>query len=470
LKAFRCPHPAILGIIIKDFMVTANNSIFICSNCDAQSPKWSGRCLECGAWGTLIETSKQVVKAKSQKNNLTEAGKLIELNKIEDIKLEKLKSGLHGFDLVLGGGFIQGSLILLGGDPGVGKSTLALQIINNLSVNQPCLYFSAEESADQVAGRLKRLDNHQAGKLHFLHEDNVDVITATIEKHKPAIAVVDSIQTIYSSDLPSEAGSVNQVRACTVKLLSVAKQFKTSIIIIGHVTKEGLVAGPKTMEHLVDVVLYLEGEKYKQFRLLRSVKNRFAQVGEVAVWEMAKEGLKEVLNPSEAFLAGMSNRPGSAIVALAEGTQVFLVEVQALVSKTTFGYPKRSSFGFDQRRLELLCTILTKRGDVNLSNFDVYLNIVGGLILKEPAVDLAVAAAIISSWQDKANDRSTVFFGEIGLNGEVRTVAKTKDRVKAALKLGFKKIVLADFAGEQKDLNLIKIKEVKDLLKLFNKP
>ncbi|MBU1036827.1 DNA repair protein RadA [Patescibacteria group bacterium] len=443
-----------------------SDTIYICTNCDAQFPKWSGRCLECGAWGSLEQTKKPTNKVKETIK--AQPGKVIELNEVKDLEIKRLKTNIAGFDRVMGGGIVPGGVALLGGDPGVGKSTLALQLIDSLTANYVCLYISAEESAEQVVSRLKRLNcKQQADKLKFLPEDKVETITATLEQEKPTVAIIDSIQTIYTEEIPSEAGSINQVRACTVKLLEIAKRLKIAIIIIGHVTKEGTLAGPKTMEHLVDVVLYLEGDKYRQFRLLRSIKNRFAHSGEVAVWEMTKTGLKEVANPSQVFLAGFANRAGSVITAVAEGSQVFLIEIQALISKTSFGYPKRSVSGFEQKRLELLCTILTKRADINLNNFDVYLNIVGGLTLKEPALDLAVIVAIISAWQDKVLPEKTVIFGEVGLSGEVRVVSKTKERVKEALKLGFKQIILPDFTGAIKNLELIKIKEISQLLSLF---
>ena len=451
-------------------------TIFICSKCDSQYPKWAGRCLECGGWGTLQEIKKsRNQKIKSEVK--AESGKVVELNQKSKLKaqnLVKLKSGFGEFDKVIGGGITQGSLILLGGDPGVGKSTLALQIAGGL--DDGVLYVSAEESESQIRGKLERLKDFpstslgtgKTKRLKFLNEDNVETILATIDKEKPKLVVIDSIQTVYLEEVGSSAGSINQVRASTVKLLEIAKAGNVSIILIGHVTKEGQMAGPKAMEHLVDTVLYLEGDKYKQYRLLRAAKNRFGPTDEVGILEMAKEGLKAVQNPSKIFLAESHNQPGSVITAVAEGSQVFLVEVQALVSKTTVGYPKRSASGFDQRRLELLSTVITKRADINLANFDVYLNIAGGLTLKEPALDLAVVTSIISAYQDKVVPEKSVVFGEVGLAGEVRSVAKTKERVKEAVKLGFKKIILPYFDGEVKGVELKKVKEVKDIVKLLN--
>lgn len=451
--------------------VMSNSSIFVCSKCDAQYPKWSGRCLECGAWGTLQE-SRKAKKQKSTNEINAEAGNIVELSRLptSDFRLPKIKTNFNEFDKVLGGGITQGSLILLGGDPGVGKSTLALQIAAGF--NESVLYVSAEESAEQVHGRFLRLAAKN-DKLKFLSEDNLETILATIEKERPSLVIIDSIQTIYSEEgtgfkpVLTSVGNVNQIRACTAKLLEFIKKGKTSVILIGHVTKEGELSGPKAMEHLVDAVLYLEGDKYHQYRLLRAAKNRFGPTDEVGILEMVKSGLKAVLNPSNIFLAEVQSKPGSIICAVAEGSQVFLVEVQALVSKTSFGYPKRAAVGFDQKRLELLTTVLTKRASINLANFDVYLNIAGGLTLKEPALDLAVCASIISAYQDKVFPPKTVIFGEVGLGGEVRSVQKTKERVKETLKLGFKKIILPDFEGAVRGVDLIKVKEVKEVIFLF---
>ncbi len=455
-----------------------SSTIFICSKCDAQSPKWAGRCLECGAWGTLIEeaaTKKQSTPAKGwsasgrkkiSTSNTKASKDVLDLSLVagKEFRVPKIKSGFEEFDKVLGGGITPGSLILLGGDPGVGKSTLALQIANRFK--EEVLYVSAEESADQVSGRLSRLAKGQGG-LKFLNEDHLETIIATIESEQPKLAVIDSIQTVYTEEIKNSTGNINQIKACTAKLLTLAKAGQTAIIIIGHVTKEGDLAGPKTMEHLVDTVLYLEGDKYKQYRLLRAQKNRFGPTDEVVILEMVKEGLKPVINPSKIFLAESHHQPGSVICPVAEGSQVFLVEVQALVSKTNSAYPKRSASGFDQRRLELLATVLSKRAGFNLANFDIYLNIAGGLTLKEPALDLAVCASVISAYQDKVVPAKTVIFGEVGLAGEVRSVARTKERVKEAVKLGFNKIILPYYEGAS-NAALVKIKEVKEIVRLLN--
>ena len=447
----------------------SKNNIFICSKCDAQSPKWTGRCLECGSWGTLKENPKSETRNPKleRETNQGTSKEVFRLGNSNQIKVKRYPSGYGEFDRVLGGGLVKGGLLMLGGEPGAGKSTLALQVAASLSAQNRCLYVSAEESLEQISQRSGRL-TESADKLGFIHETKIEDILATLKQEQVEIAVIDSIQTVYTEELPSESGSLNQVRACTVKLLEVCKQSGLTVIIIGQVTKEGTLAGPKASEHLVDTVLYLEGDKYKQYRLLRAAKNRFGSLDEVGIWQMAKEGLKEVLNPSEVFLAGHSAKnSGSVITAVAEGSRIFLVEVQALVAKSTAYYPKRTTSGFEAKRLEILTTVLSRRAGINLANFDAVVNIAGGLSLKEPSLDLAVAAAIISAWRDKPLPAKTVVFGEVGLAGELRTVLKTKERVKDAVKLGFKKIILPYFEGEVKGVELIKIKEVRDIIKLL---
>lgn len=447
--------------------------IFVCLKCDAQRPKWSGRCSECGEWGSIKEQpasssaslSFRREKLKSQGIKAASAQVInFSQNGFQSSVKQKIKTNLAYFDKVLGGGLAPGSLVLLGGDPGVGKSTLALQLALNCQTQ--AMYVSAEESASQVVDRFKRLNRKNDG-LSFINEDNVETITATLLEHCPPIAIIDSLQTVFSSEVKNQAGSPNQLKAIVAKLAETAKAENIALILIGHVTKEGELAGPKTLEHLVDAVVYLEGDKYKQYRLLRSVKNRFGPTDEVAILEMTAGGLAEVLNPSKIFLAEARNKEaGSVICPVAEGSQVFLVEVQALVSKSTFGYPKRSASGFDQKRLEMLCAILTKRAGINLANFDVYLNIAGGLTLREPALDLAVCASIISAYQDKVFEEGAAIFGEAGLAGEARAVVKTKERIKEAVKLGFKKIILP-YVDVRPAPGLLFIKEVKEILRFL---
>ncbi|MDD5625559.1 MAG: DNA repair protein RadA [Patescibacteria group bacterium] len=443
-----------------------NKTIYACSKCGSQFPKWLGQCSECGAWGTISET----VQNNSPRKNFTttKAGEVIEFSAIKSQNFSRFKTGIEELDRVLGGGLVPGSLILLGGAPGIGKSTLVLQIVHSLS-NDSVLYVSGEESAEQVKLRLERIGVSE-NNLKFFGDTDVDVICATIEKHKPKIAVVDSIQTVSSSGVDSEAGSVNQIRASTAKLMEVGKKTQTTIFIVGHITKQGSVAGPKTLEHLVDVVLYLEGDSHHHFRFLRSYKNRFGSTNEVGVFEMKKQGLVEIKNPSEVFLANRNSQviSGSVIAAIMEGVRPFLIEVQALVSKTNFGYPQRKSTGFDFNRLQLLVAVLTKRCGLRLENQDIHINIVGGLEISEPAADLAVAMAIASAFYNKPIDAKTLFFGEVGLAGELRNVSWPEKRIKEAEKLGFEKIVMSKekFLDFQPKIKIIQEENLSQAIKV----
>ena len=425
-------------------------TIYVCSKCDAQFPKWAGRCLSCGAWGTIeVQSQKREASRASARDLEALAGEVIDFEKIDGKEVARIKSGIGELDQVLGGGIVPGSLVLLGGEPGIGKSTLVLQLAERCQVSDVkcqvfALYVSGEESAEQIKMRMDRLGIESKG-LKFLGETDIETICATINKEKPRLAIVDSIQTMYFSGVPSESGSLNQVRACTVKLLEVAKKNHIPIFITGHVTKEGLVAGPKTLEHLVDTVLYLEGDQHHFFRLLRSVKNRFGSTNEVGVFEMREKGLIEVKNPSEVFLQERDQREaGSVITAVMEGSRAFLVEVQALVSRTSFGYPQRKASGFDYNRLSLLIAVLTQRCKLPLGNQDVHLNLAGGIKIAEPAIDLAVCLAIASAFKNKPLDPKLVAFGEIGLGGEIRRVGQIEKRLTEAEKLGFDKVIMPE--------------------------
>ncbi len=442
-------------------------TIYVCSNCDAQTSKWSGRCLECNQWGTLKEDIKDTDQ-KRKASPQVKPGKTISFTDIESASVPRIKTGMSEFDQVLGGGVVPGSFILLGGEPGIGKSTLILQLAVAFSKNKKnVLYCSGEESGQQIKLRLDRLTQEKTSQeqyLRFLGETNAEKICSTITEEKPELAIVDSIQTIYSSEIPSECGSVTQVRACTVKLLEVAKKNHIPIIITGHVTKEGMVAGPKTLEHLVDTVLYLEGDNNNYFRLLKTVKNRFGSTNEVGIFEMTDGGLKEVLNPSVIFMAEREgSTPGTVTTAVLEGSRAFLIQVQALTSKTYFGYPQRRVVGFDQNRLQLLIAVLTKRLGLNLGDQDIHVNIVGGLKISEPAIDLAVCASIISAYKNKSVGNDTVLFGEVGLNGEIRQVNQSDKRVKEAEKLGFKTIYLPAGKKIESKINLYYLKNIKEL-------
>lgn len=465
--------------------------IYACQNCDAQYQKWLGRCLECGQWGTISEQIKKEAAASASAAAKPSA-ELVNINDVTSKQVERRNTGIHELDRVLGGGIVPGSLILLGGEPGIGKSTLSLQLAHIIDNS---LYISGEESIGQIKLRFDRLGLTSPGfdgrsvsasqsqahirrppykqqpsqsQLMLANETEVGRIVATIEQHRPALAVIDSIQTISSEDVASEAGSPAQIRSCAVRLLEVAKRTGTAICIIGHVTKDGFVAGPKTLEHLVDTVLYLEGERSHAYRILRTVKNRFGETNEVGVFEMVEEGLKEVQNPSQVFLDERGEHmPGSIVTCLMEGTRPILVEVQALVNKTNFGYPVRKASGFDLNRLHVLAAVLQKRAGLNLSQYDIHINVVGGIEAGEPAADLAVCLAIASSYKDTVLGSDLCAFGEVGLGGEVRSVQGQERRIKEAANLGMKRVI----AGEQKkggaSTSGIKIITVKNLVELI---
>ncbi len=441
-----------------------NEIIYVCSKCEAQFLKWAGRCNECGAWGT-IEAQNAKCKMQNNKSQI-ETGDVIDFSKIESKEINRIKTNIEEFDRVLGGGIVPGSLILLGGEPGIGKSTLVLQIVEKCQM--PIFYISGEESAEQIKLRMNRLEI-QSKMLQFLGETNIEIICATLEKYKPQIVIIDSIQTMYFPELPSEAGSVNQVRVCTVKLLEIAKKNNISIFIVGHVTKEGVVAGPKTLEHLVDTVLYLEGDQFHYFRLLRTAKNRFGSTNEVGVFEMKEKGLIEVENPSKEFLSQRTTKEtGSIVTATMEGSRAFLIEVQALVSKTIFGYPQRRASGFDLNRLQLLATVLSRRCKLNLGNQDIYLNVAGGIKVEEPAVDLAVCLSIVSAFKNKSIDSNLVVFGEVGLGGEIRNVGQIDKRIIEAKKLGFKTIMIpqTNFKFAENEMQIIQVKNLNEAIEI----
>jgi len=445
-------------------------NIYVCSNCNAQSPKWSGRCLECGGWGTL---SMQTIDNKSIDSKIAKAclAEIIDLDKLlinsENNLLNRLKTNISEIDRVLGNGLMPGSLVLLSGEPGIGKSTIVAQIINALNVSS--VYVSGEESAIQIKNRLDRL-KIKTDKIKFLNETNVEKILKAIKQIFPQIVIIDSIQTVYSSAIPSEAGSINQIRASAVSFLEIAKKNNIAFILVGHVTKDGLIAGPKSLEHIVDTVLYLETETAHNYKLLRAAKNRFGSINELGVFEMTAEGFVEIKNPSQVFTEGLEqNISGSIISCIMEGSRCFLVEIQALVTKTGFGYPQRRSSGFDLNRLQILIAVLTKKANVNLSNQDVVLNIAGGFRVDDPALDLAICAAIFSSLFNQKVDRKILVLGEVGLGGEVRRVNKLDIRLAEAIKLGFNQAIIPNNDCEAKKIVLKKIKNISELLRILTK-
>jgi len=438
-------------------------NIFTCSNCDAQFPKWSGRCSECGSWGTLSESLVDSQTAQKEIMKKVAGAAVLELDKLESLSLTRFSSGLSEIDRVLGGGLVPGSLILLAGEPGIGKSTLVAQMADALDKELSILYVSGEESANQVKARLERLAC-DLKKIKFVSETNIEKIIATALKIKPTLVIIDSIQTVYSSLIPAEAGSVSQIRAGAVKFLELAKQNEIAVILIGHITKDGQVAGPKALEHIVDTVLYLENEDRNNYSLLRATKNRFGSVNELGVLEMTGTGFKEVKNPSLIFIENAPEKLAGAVIGcVLEGTRPFLVEVQALVSKTVFGYPQRKASGFDLNRLQVLSAVLSKRTKTNLTAQDIILNLVGGLKISDPALDLAVAAAIISSHVNKSLDRRLVVLGEVGLGGEVRAVHKLDQRLAEAEKLGFTAAIVPAGDVKAKKIKLLKIKNLNEL-------
>lgn len=439
-------------------------TIFSCSKCDAQYQKWVGRCLECGTWGSIKETVEQALDEKTVATihaNIAQTHRLTQIQKETAIRIE---THIPELDRVLGGGLVPGSFILLGGEPGIGKSTLALQAAAALPSS---LYISGEESVGQIKMRADRI-GITSDTLSLANETNLESIIKTITTTKPSAVIIDSIQTIASTLTEGEPGSVSQIRTCATMILEATKSSGVPTILIGHVTKEGGVAGPKTLEHLVDTVLYLEGERFHTYRILRATKNRFGATDEVGVFEMHGEGLISVENPSHALLRERGeNMSGTVVTCIMEGSRPLLVEVQALVHKTAFGYPVRKASGFDLNRLHVLVAVLEKRAGLSLAQYDIHLNIVGGLRIQEPAADLAICLAIASSFKDKMLGNDTVVFGEVGLGGEIRSVRYQEKRIKEAHDLGMKRIILAahNKPAPSHKITLIPVQNIEELIK-----
>lgn len=443
------------------------SAYYICSNCDAQYAKWTGRCLECGKWGSISKNP--IVPPPTEQTQVAHSPIATDsLSALDAKKFQRISTNISELDRVLGGGLVPGSLILLGGEPGIGKSTLALQLAATLPHS---LYISGEESAQQITLRAQRLGLHTEKKNNNLQIGNgvqIENILATISQHTEShLVIIDSIQTIHTAEVEGSAGNINQVRACTTKLLETAKKTNKVIILIGQVTKDGAVAGPKTLEHLVDAVLYLEGDKHHLFRILRATKNRFGSTDEIGVFSMEEAGLAEVKNPSLVFLTNRSEPvPGSSVTCLLEGSRPLLVEIQALVTKTNFGYPQRRTSGFDLNRLQVLVGVLSKRAGLSLDSHDIFLNVVGGLEAEEPAADLAVILALASAVKNKAISQDIASFGEVGLGGEIRPVPHTEKRLQEIKKMGFKFAVIpaANTSPKVPDLKIASVKNVKELV------
>ncbi|HEL2204074.1 TPA: DNA repair protein RadA [Streptococcus suis] len=420
--------------------IAKKKTTFVCQSCEYHSPKYLGRCPNCGSWSSFVEEV-EVAEVKNERVSLTgEKTRPMKLNEVSSIQVARTKTNMEEFNRVLGGGVVPGSLVLIGGDPGIGKSTLLLQVSTQLSTIGTVLYVSGEESAQQIKLRAERLGDIDS-EFYLYAETNMQSIRTEIEKIKPDFLIIDSIQTIMSPDISSVQGSVSQVREVTNELMQIAKTNNIAIFIVGHMTKEGTLAGPRTLEHMVDTVLYFEGERQHTFRILRAVKNRFGSTNEIGIFEMQSQGLVEVLNPSEVFLEErLDGATGSAIVVTMEGTRPILAEVQALVTPTMFGNAKRTTTGLDFNRASLIMAVLEKRAGLLLQNQDAYLKSAGGVKLDEPAIDLAVAVALASSYKDKPTNPQECFIGEIGLTGEIRRVNRIEQRINEAAKLGFTKV------------------------------
>ncbi len=455
-------------------MSKGKSTIFFCQNCGFESSKWMGQCPGCKEWNVFVE--EQVEKKKlSSSGKLTikkESANPIPLSKIVNANEERTIIGISELDRVLGGGLVKGSLVLVGGDPGIGKSTLLLQVCHSLAKSgQKLLYVSGEESLQQIKIRAERIGEF-SDSLELLCETNLDEIRNVIENRKPEVVVIDSIQTMYHDEVGSTPGSVSQVREATSVLMQIAKGLNVTVFIVGHVTKEGVVAGPRVLEHMVDTVLYFEGDRHESYRILRGVKNRFGSTNEIGVFEMRKEGLCEVANPSEYMLSGKpKGASGSIVTCSMEGTRAILLEVQALICKTNFGNPRRMATGIDYNRVNLLMAVLEKRAGMRLAESDAYVNIAGGIRMNEPAIDLALVMAIMSSYLDKAIDDRTICFGEVGLSGEIRGVSMTEQRVLEAKKLGFETCIIPSVslnnAKHIKGIQLIGVSNVKEAMSLI---
>ncbi len=447
-----------------------NKTVFFCKECGFESAKWLGQCPACKSWDTFVDepVAKKSSRPAGGIKNLREPMLIAEVKMEEQLRLH---SGIEELDRVLGGGIVQGSLVLVGGDPGIGKSTLLLQMCREIVArNKKVLYISGEESLSQIKMRAERLGVF-GGELLLLCETDLEMVEEAINKYHPDIVIIDSIQTMFKDEVAAAPGSVSQVREATGTLMRIAKSSGITIFIIGHVTKEGVVAGPRVLEHMVDTVLYFEGDNYASYRVLRAVKNRFGSTNEIGVFEMQGSGLVEVKNPSEFMLKGRpEGEPGSLVAASIEGTRPILVEVQALVSRTNFNMPRRTAAGTDYNRVNLLMAVLEKRAGIQLADCDAYVNVAGGMRITEPALDLAVITAILSSYKNKALDTKTALFGEVGLTGEVRAVNMAEQRVAEAAKMGFELCILPQANKEHikgNGIKLIGVRSINEVLGLL---
>lgn len=443
-------------------------TIFVCNECGYESAKWMGKCPACNSWNTFFEEklSTKVESGKREKK-IQEAPK--PLNSFVGQDAQRTSTGYAELDRVLGGGLVKGSLVLVGGEPGIGKSTLILQLCDKVKGEGKVLYVSGEESAEQIKLRADRL-NIKNDDILFLGETDIDIIDQNIEELNPKLVIIDSMQTMYSEDISSAPGSVSQVREITSRIMKICKSRKITTIIIGHVTKDGNIAGPRVLEHMVDTVLYIEGERYFSYRMIRGVKNRFGSTNEVGMFEMQEKGMVEITNPSSILISERDDNPsGSVVVATVEGTRPLLVELQALVTQSVFGLPRRTANGIDYNRLTLLVAVMEKKAGFMLGNQDVYLNVVGGIKVNEPALDLGIILATASSFKNVSIPKGVIALGEVGLTGEVRTINMMEKRLKEAERLGFKKCIIPEnnkkLLKESYKLDIIGVKNINEAMK-----
>ena len=449
-------------------MAKGKKSIFFCQNCGHEEAKWLGQCPACKEWNTFVEEriDSGITKGTTVAARAVHEAKVVPLTEVTADDDTRSETGIKELDRVLGGGIVPGSLVLVGGDPGIGKSTLLLQVCQRMAQMKKILYISGEESQAQIKLRANRMGNFTSSLL-LLCETNLGIIRSVIEKERPELVIIDSIQTMYSEDVTSAPGSVSQVRESTNVFMQLAKGLCIPIFIVGHVTKEGTVAGPRVLEHMVDTVLYFEGDRHASYRILRAVKNRFRSTNEIGVFEMRQSGLVEVENPSEYMLSGKpENASGSVVACSMEGTRPILLEIQALVCRTNFGMPRRTAAGTDYNRVNLLMAVLEKRLGMSLGNCDAYVNIAGGIKMNEPAIDLGIVMALVSSYRNRPIDEKTIVFGEVGLSGEVRAVNMPEQRVAEAKKLGFETCILPEVSlkmvKEIQGIRLVGVKTVNE--------
>lgn len=451
-------------------MAKGKKNVYFCQNCGHEENKWLGQCPMCKEWNTFVEEPVSFAKSVSAKQ--IKDVEVVPLKHVETDQEERIKTKIEELDRVLGGGIVPGSLLLVGGDPGIGKSTLLLQVCQRLCEDKhQVLYISGEESLKQIKLRANRMGEFTEDLL-LLCETNLEIVKEVIKKRKPEVVIIDSIQTMYSEEVASAPGSVSQVRESTNVFMQLAKGLGISIFIVGHVTKEGTVAGPRVLEHMVDTVLYFEGDRHASYRILRGVKNRFGSTNEIGVFEMRQNGLVEVENPSEFMLNGKpENASGSVVACSMEGTRPILIEIQALVCSSNFGMPRRTAAGTDYNRVNLLMAVLEKRVGLHLSNYDAYVNIAGGIKMNEPAVDLGIVMAVVSSYKNQPIDEKTIVFGEVGLSGEVRAVNMPEQRVAEAKKLGFTTCIMPEVSREivknVKGIRIVGVKTINEALQML---